>query len=717
MDQFKYKATETVTAIEGEPFKLECDAPNGYPKPSSYWVIQLPDQSLQNINNSRISLDPEGTLWFSSIARNDSIPESYYVCAATSAKRLEYKLGAKYSLNITPSANVAQSEPIQQYVTKTNEIGLRGRIVELYCIYGGTPLPKITWSKNGKELEPNDHISFEYAEKKIIIHNVTSDDEGTYSCAVSNGVGGTKEYSFELTVQSAPYFVIEPEIKTAEMRDKVEFQCKAKGNPEPKVKWIHNGVPFTGSINSQIHENNSLIIDGVSLESLGNYGCNASNLHGYVYKDVYLNMNGSPPTIYEHPPPEKSIIGGTATLKCYVIGSPNPYVIWLRNRKKINDERFKIQSNNDLHITDIDESDAGEYQCKAKNRFGTVEASVELEVKRPTRIAGQPQIYNVPKSDSVTMPCDVIGDLEFKVTWSYNDQEINIGNDERISINDDNSLSISNIDENDFGFYTCTVATDLDEDVISHELIVDEIADDDNMLRIFEAPQDYTVMAGAEVTLRCQAHYLDAYDISYNWRIGGSELSSIDDPHYTRNSDNSLTIHRVSILDSEIYTCVVSDGIKEDRAEASLVVQNVPLPPESVKLNCNITSALVTWSTPNENNAPILYYIIKSKNASSDNWTNVSNFVPADKLEYIMKISPNESYAFGVIAHNKVGNSDLSASEPCNPTQKMLQSNVSTTEIFGNPNITSFPEFFLPNIDFRFSDTSDNGNFRKKYNK
>ena len=53
-----------------------------------------------------------------------------------------------------------------QYVTNNQEVAYRGKDLKLWCIFGGTPLPTIKWSRIGKEL-PYDRIMHENYGKLI----------------------------------------------------------------------------------------------------------------------------------------------------------------------------------------------------------------------------------------------------------------------------------------------------------------------------------------------------------------------------------------------------------------------------------------------------------------------------------------------------------------------------------------------------------------------
>lgn len=100
-----------MVAKEGEPFKLGCQPPDGWPKPNVHWVIQVfqlycffvKDRYLQinsvlkyfvlvqdasgnirTVNNSRMTVDPEGNLWFSNVTVDDASDDSAYACTAVS---------------------------------------------------------------------------------------------------------------------------------------------------------------------------------------------------------------------------------------------------------------------------------------------------------------------------------------------------------------------------------------------------------------------------------------------------------------------------------------------------------------------------------------------------------------------------------------------------------------------------------------------------------
>lgn len=407
LNSFKDQTPRVDDVNEGDPHKLTCQPPDGWPKPNVYWLIQDPNGNIKSINNSRITLDPEGNLWFSNVTKRDASDDFYYVCAATSVFRNEYKIGNRLELRVHStgaSANSNKREPVRQYVSRKNEVAYRGKRIELFCIFGGTPLPFTTWSKNGQRIFLNSRITEGNYGKSLLIKNVQEEDEGTYTCEVTNGVGSAQSYSINLDVLSVPYFTEEPEIQEAAEAETVTFKCEAVGKPEPQIKWVFNGKPIEEApFNPRRKQvGNTIIIKDLVKNDTGNYGCNATNSIGYVYKDVYVNVLALPPTIRTPPINESTVDGKTIRLLCDVFGAPKPAVKWLRNGQELTGGRYKILETGGLEIENVIFSDSGKYECHATNRFGSQNASGILEVKEHTRITDNPEDYEVAAGSTAT---------------------------------------------------------------------------------------------------------------------------------------------------------------------------------------------------------------------------------------------------------------------------------------------------------------------------
>lgn len=289
LENFKNDSViETIEATEGDPFKLECKAPGGFPDPSIFWMIQTIQGAIKGIDNPRMTLDPAGNLWFSAVAREDASKDSCYVCSAASSVVNEYKLGNRIMLKVIPRTHKSPRLPKVQYVSPPTMFALRGNTVELFCIYHGTPLPKIAWSKNGKSIEYNERLVLENYGKSLRIKKADVEDEGRYACEVTseNAEGNTS--NFELKIESPPRIIDEPMSNNVTLKQSFQIACKVNGSPEPIVHWFFNGKIIENSDKHRQVNENRIVVEEAKESDTGNYACIATNSYGYAFRDVYI---------------------------------------------------------------------------------------------------------------------------------------------------------------------------------------------------------------------------------------------------------------------------------------------------------------------------------------------------------------------------------------------------------------------------------------------
>ncbi|XP_072402219.1 neuroglian-like isoform X2 [Diabrotica undecimpunctata] len=481
-DSFNVSAPTTVVGTEGKPFLISCNPPGGYPSPKLNWVYITNSGVMKSINSSRITVDPEGDLWFSNLTRiDDSNGEFFYACVAVLGVKREYKLLNRISLNVTPAEdfNYNRQPPTKQYVSQKNKVGLRGKSVEIFCIYGGTPLPQTVWRKNGQVLYSSDRIRQANYGKSLLINDVDFNDEGNYTCEVSNGVGEAQSHSIDLKLLASPYLITKPTNQDVAEGDSVELECKAGGIPESQVKWIHNGKPIEESLANPRRKvlNNTIIIEHLQKNDTGNYGCNVTNRLGYVYKEVYVNVLNGIPEIIEAPKDTKSVEKQNVRLPCKTFGSSKPTIRWFRDGIELTKGNFQIQPNGTLLIKDVHFEDSGSYTCYAANKFGNTSAVSQVEVKARTYIYKGPKDTEAVTGSSVTLQCSAIADNELKleIIWLQNNEPLDFEQEPRFIKSPDNSLIILKVKELDSGTYKCLARTELDEASAEAFLIVQDI--------------------------------------------------------------------------------------------------------------------------------------------------------------------------------------------------------------------------------------------------
>jgi len=76
-------------------------------------------------------------------------------------------------------------------------------------------------------------------------------------------------------------------------------------------------------------------------------------------------------------------LGVTLTMTCPVEADPPAITTWFKDGEDIHQgwERFLVKSHHGiLRVLDVEREDAGVYQCRATNGFGTVEYQLILHV-------------------------------------------------------------------------------------------------------------------------------------------------------------------------------------------------------------------------------------------------------------------------------------------------------------------------------------------------
>lgn len=673
LNSFKDEHPVTVTANEGDPYKLTCQPPDGWPKPNVYWLIQDSSGGIKSINNSRMTLDPEGNLWFSNVTRFDASNDFVYSCAATSVFRNEYKLGNRVTLKVTSTGTSAAQNrhpPVQQYVSRKNEVASRGKKIELYCIFGGTPLPQTIWSKDGRTIISSDRVMPGNYGKSLIIKHVDFNDKGVYSCEASNGVGEAKSYSIDLKVIATPYFTEEPEIINAAEDETVEFRCAASGEPKPEIKWIHNGKPISESPTNprRTVAANSIRISKLEKKDTGNYGCNATNSLGYVYKDVYVNVLALAPEITIPPKDEATVDGRTITLTCRVFGAPKPEVKWLRSNLELTGGRYTTMDNGDLQIADVNFLDAGQYTCYASNKLGNAEASGSLTVREHTRITDEPEDYEVAAGSTATFRCNAVTDssLKLEINWLNNGEEINFDSEPRFVKTNDYSLTITKTTELDSGTYTCVAKTELDEATAQATLTVQDVPNAPKLLDVTCNKRDASLSWQPMGDNRSPIlRYAIQYNTSFTrdtWEEASDSVPATDNTYTVPMSPWANYTFRVVAWNK------IGLSLPSSHSKVCTTLEDVPYKnPDNVEGKGTEPNNLVISWTPMpmiEHNAPKFHYrVYYKKDIPGAQW-NTEEIVDWKQMQLVI---PNQEtfqqYRIKVVAINEKGEANVSPKE------------------------------------------------------
>ncbi|KAK4016086.1 neuroglian isoform X3 [Daphnia magna] len=672
LNSFKDEPPMTVSAQEGSPFSLRCQPPDGWPKPSVYWMMQNSNGALRSINSSRMTVDPEGTLWFSNVTREDTSDDFVYACSATSLFRNEYKLGNKVYLDVIATGSAAaqnRHEPVSQYVSRKNAVAHRGKSIELWCVFGGTPLPQIRWTKEGAAL-PAGRTTYSSYGKTLIIKSVDSEDAGNYECEASNGVGLAKSYSISLQVLAAPYFTVEPEVYVGAEDEVAEFRCEANGSPSPEIKWIHNGKPLEeAAVNPRRKVfPNRIVIERLQKSDTGNYGCNATNSIGYVYKDVYLNVLALAPDIEDAPDDTATVDGLAVNLTCKVFGSPKPLVKWIRDGLELTGGRYRVMDSGDLEIRDVTFTDAGVYSCHATNKFGSANANGTLIVKERTVIRDGPEDYEVAAGQTATFRCNAVADssLNMTIEWLHADQLIDFEQEPRFVQSQDSSLTITKTTELDTGDYTCRAKTILDMAEDKATLIVQDVPNRPRMVGIQcnnrDAAIEWTPSGDNRAPILTYTIQFNTSFTPDSWEVSFENVPATETRFKVEMSPWSNYTFRV------IARNKIGPSLPSDHSSMCTTPPDVPNKnPDNVEgRGTSPTNLVVTWNPMPEiehNGRNFHYRVYWRRDIPGEDW-NIEMISDWRQSSILIPNQPTfKRYRIKVVAFNQVGEANVAAQE------------------------------------------------------
>ncbi|XP_044176617.1 hemicentin-2-like [Acropora millepora] len=260
------RKTPEQTFISGGTGIIHCSA-LGNPAPQFKWSRQ-DGRSLQD---GRFIQLANGSLKVKPIRREDN---GSYICTIRQSR------GSDSTSEKPQSIIVRVIVPPEVSLMGPYRPVTEGDNVTLTCIItDGVPKPgQIRWLKDKIRLDENNG--------NMVLRSIKKEQEGTYTCETSN-VGGSAKDNTKVIVD-AP-MKLNPDLKesvSVYSHSLLKITCTESGDPEPNVTWTKiNGIYF--------FNNNTLIIDNVTVKDAGQYECTAENRAGKFTATVWIDVTGN----------------------------------------------------------------------------------------------------------------------------------------------------------------------------------------------------------------------------------------------------------------------------------------------------------------------------------------------------------------------------------------------------------------------------------------
>uniref|UniRef100_A0A803U092 Roundabout guidance receptor 1 n=2 Tax=Anolis carolinensis TaxID=28377 RepID=A0A803U092_ANOCA len=334
----------------------------------------------------------------------------------------------------------------------------------------GHPEPTISWKKDASPLDDKDE-RITIRGGKLMITYTRKNDAGKYVCVGTNMVGERESEVAELTVLERPSFVKRPSNLAVTADDSAEFNCEARGDPVPTVRWRKDDGELPKA-RYEIRDDHTLKIRKVTAGDMGSYTCVAENMVGKAEASATLTVQ-EPPHFVVKPRDQVVALGRTVTFQCEATGNPQPAIFWRREGSQNllfsyqppqSSNRFSVSQSGDLTITNVQRTDVGYYICQTLNVAGSITTKAYLEVTdviadRPPPVIRQgPVNQTVAVDGTLVLSCVAAGTLMPTILWRKDSAPIPT-QDSRIKQLETGALQIRYAKLGDTGRYTCIAST------------------------------------------------------------------------------------------------------------------------------------------------------------------------------------------------------------------------------------------------------------------
>nr|XP_021547233.1 hemicentin-2 [Neomonachus schauinslandi] len=531
------ESSGTLVSRPGELVTMACPVRGSAPIRVSWFKDGLPLPLSQ-----RTRLHSSGrTLRISQVQLADS---GVYTCVAASPAGVTDR-------NFTLQVHVP---PILEPVEFQNDVAVvRGSSVVLPCEARGSPLPLVSWMKDGEPLLPQ---SLEQG-PSLQLETAGAGDSGTYSCVAVSEAGEARRH-FQLTVMDPPH--IEDSGQPAELLltpgSPLELHCDARGTPPPNITWHKDGQALSRPEDSS----RVLQTEGVQVGDAGLYTCLAQSPAGEVEKSFRVRVQGPPHVIGPRGP--RSVVGlapGQLILECSVEAEPAPEIEWHRDGILLQADahtQFPEQGRF-LQLQALSTADGGNYSCTAHNAVGSTSVAFHVEIHAVPTIQPGPATVTASVNQTALLPCRVDGAPPPLVSWRKDGAPLD-PDGPRLQVLPEGSLRIQPVLAQDAGHYLCLASNSAGSDRQGRHLQVFEPP------AITPGPSNLTLPAHIPASLPCEASGSPKPRVVW-WKDRQKLDFHLQQDAYRLLPSNALLLAAPGPRDSAHFECVVSNEVGEAR--------------------------------------------------------------------------------------------------------------------------------------------------------
>ncbi|XP_017286434.1 neural cell adhesion molecule L1.2 isoform X2 [Kryptolebias marmoratus] len=474
----------------------------------------------------------------------------------------------------------------------------------LSCEASGIPPPIFRWTKDGEEFDPGTDPELEITETlgsfEFSMPSDSTDTlkqyQGKYVCYASNELGTAVSNEAILRTDVPPSQQKEKRVTLkAEEGNGYVLKCNPpQSSMEPIIHWMDLRLRHIQlSKRVVVGKDGNLYFAHLTVDdSRDDYTCNLQYLETRTIlakEPITLRVTSSNSVLRNRRPHMMRPTGSNSTyhalrdqtleLECIVQGLPAPEITWVKRNGELLEARAKKEMfGRRLHLSNITESDSGEYQCIAQNTQGTAVHTYSLTVEAAPYWKKVPESQIYAPGETVKLDCEAKGTPSPTLSWTINGTPLSATDrDPRRTVTANSSLILRDVIFGDTAIYQCqasnkhgTILTNAYVYVIE---LPPQILTEDRRL--------YSVTEGQKVLLDCETFGSPKPKV-----IWDAEASSVlADPRVNPLTNGGLQIFNVTHDDKGLYTCSVQNSNLSISAELEVFNRTVILsPPKDLKV-------------------------------------------------------------------------------------------------------------------------------------
>jgi hypothetical protein len=289
-----------------------------------------------------------------------------------------------------------------------------------------TPL-SYQWRLNGVDLTDGDNLNGS-TNSGLAIYSAEAGDAGKYTVIVSNAKGSVTSAAAELTLETPPIILTDPEDKAVIAGQNAVFTVTASGSAPLTYRWqldgydLSNGHGVSGATTARLTVH-------ASADNAGEYSVTVNNAVGSAESDSAELTVAFRPVITSRPVSQTVAVGGSASFSIEATGTEPLTYQWKRHGIDLSDDNtYTGTATPNLFINNVQTDKAGAYNVVVANIVGsTASPSATLRVDIPPAVTIQPTNQTVAADATATFIVKATGTAPLRYQWQMNGTDLSNG--------------------------------------------------------------------------------------------------------------------------------------------------------------------------------------------------------------------------------------------------------------------------------------------------